>query len=148
IRVSALYHRPQFDEAAIDRLFGHLETLLQGFVKHPEEPVSALPVLTEAEYRQIIHEWNDTAADYPCDRCLHQLFEEQVELVPDGVGVISDGRETTSQELNERANRLAHHLRGLGVGPGVLVGICIERSADMLVGVLGITKAGGAYVPL
>ncbi|HYT87749.1 MAG TPA: amino acid adenylation domain-containing protein [Gemmataceae bacterium] len=129
-------------------MFSHLETLLQGFVKHPNERVSALPVLTEAEYRQIIHEWNDTAAAYPRDRCLHQLFEEQVELVPDTVAVSSDGRETTYQELNERANRLAHHLRGLGVGPGVLAGICIERSADMLVGVLGITKAGGAYVPL
>ncbi|MCC6418844.1 MAG: amino acid adenylation domain-containing protein [Gemmataceae bacterium] len=146
--LKALFHRPRFDDGTIDRMFGHLQTLLEGMIAHPDERVAALPILTAVEHRQIVHEWNATAADYPRDRCIHQLFEAQARRTPDAVAVVHEGRETTYRELNERANRLAHHLRGLGVGPGVLVGICIERSTDMIVGVLGITKAGGAYVPL
>jgi amino acid adenylation domain-containing protein len=146
--LKALYQRPRFDDATIDRLFGHLQTLLQGMLAHPEQRVAALPVLTEAEFQQVVHAWNDTAADFPRDRCLRQLFEDQARKTPEAVAVAFEGWETTYRELNERANRLAHYLRGLGVGPGVLVGVCLERSAEMIVGVLGITKAGGAYVPL
>ena len=93
-------------------------------------------------------EWNDTAADYPQDRCIHQLFEEQVARTPEAVAVVFEDEQLTYGELNARANRLAHHLRGCGVGPEVLVGLCLERSPEMVVGLLGILKAGGAYVPL
>ena len=93
-------------------------------------------------------EWNDTAADYPKDKCIHELFEEQVEKTPDAIAVEFDGQQLTYRELNSRANQLAHHLIGLGVGPEKLVGICVERSIEMVVGLLGILKAGGAYVPL
>ncbi len=104
--------------------------------------------LTEAEYHQLLFEWNDTQADYPKNTCIHQLFEAQVEQAPDAVAVVFEGQKLTYQELNSRANQLAHYLQQLGVGPEVLVGICVERSLEMIVGLLGIVKAGGAYVPL
>ena len=106
------------------------------------------PLLTEAERHQLLVEWNNTATDYPKDQCIHQLFEAQVERTPDAVALIFEQQCLTYRELNQRANRLAHYLRQLGVGPEVLVGICMERSLEMVVGLLGILKAGGAYVPL
>jgi amino acid adenylation domain-containing protein len=110
--------------------------------------VSQIPLLTEAERRQILVEWNQTGRDYPRDKCVHQLFEEQVERTPGAVAVMSGECALTYAELNTRANQLAHHLRSLGVGPDVLVGLCVERSPDMVVGQLGVLKAGGAHVPL
>ena len=107
-----------------------------------------MPILTEAERRQILVEWNDTAADYPKDKCIHQLFEEQVERTPDAIALEFEDKQITYRELNRRANQLAHHLISLGIGPEKLVGICVERSIEMVVGLLGILKAGGAYVPL
>jgi amino acid adenylation domain-containing protein len=104
--------------------------------------------LTEAERHQLLFEWNDTQADYPKDTCIHQLFEAQVERTPDAVAVVFEGQQLTYKQLNCRANQLAHYLQKLGVGPEVLIGICMERSLDMIVGLLGILKAGGAYVPL
>src|SRR5262245_33256789 len=89
-----------------------------------------------------------TRADYPRDRCIHQLFEERVEECPDAVALIAEDQQLTYRELDSRANQLAHYLRGLGVRPGTLVGICMERSAEMIVGLLGTLKAGGVYVPL
>src|SRR4029453_10656490 len=106
-----------------------------------------LPLLTKTERQQLV-EWNDTKTDYPQDRCIHQLFEAQVERTPDAVAVVCEGQQLTYQELNRRTNQLAHHLRELGVGPEVMVAICMERSLETVIGLLGILKAGGAYVPL
>ncbi|HDN27235.1 MAG TPA: non-ribosomal peptide synthetase, partial [Thioploca sp.] len=104
--------------------------------------------LTESQQHQILVEWNTTKADFPRDKCLHQLFEAQVERTPEAVAVVFEDSRLTYQELNQRANQLAHYLKKLGVGPEVLVGIYIERSLEMVVGLLGILKAGGAYLPL
>ncbi|WP_199335631.1 non-ribosomal peptide synthetase [Nostoc sp. FACHB-110] len=142
------YDTSRFDDAVITRLLGHFQTLLEKIVAHPEEQIWQLPMLTQPEQRQLLIEWNDTAVDYPLDKCIHQLFEEQVERTPDAVAVVFDHQQLTYQELNTRANQLANYLQTLGVKPDVMVGICVERSLEMVVGLLGILKAGGAYVPL
>ena len=138
----------RFEVATIDRMLGHLRTLLDGMAAHPEARLSELPLLTEGERRMALTEWNDTRTEYPRDRCIHELFEEQVGLTPEAVAVVFEDERLTYRELNRRANQLALHLQGLGVGPEVLVGICMERSLEVVVGMLGILKAGGAYVPL
>ncbi|MCT7969931.1 amino acid adenylation domain-containing protein [Laspinema sp. D1] len=104
--------------------------------------------LTEAERHKILNEWNNTTTEYPYDRCIHHLFEEQVERTPNAVAVVFEEEQLTYQQLNARANQLAHYLQEIGVKPEVLVGICVERSFEMIVGLLGVLKAGGAYVPL
>ncbi len=142
------YSTDLFDEATIIRMSGHFQTLLEGIVTEPTHSLSNLPILTEFETRQLLVEWNDTAREYPRDKCVHQLFDEQVAKTPDAVAVVFDDKELTYRELNERANQLAHRLKKLGVGAETLVGLCVERSLEMIVGVLGILKAGGAYVPL
>lgn len=142
------YSTDLFEAATIERLVGHFQTLLEGIVAHPEQRLSDLPLLTAAERQQLLVERNTTQVAYPQDMCLHQLFEAQVERTPGAVAVVYKGMRLTYRELNVKANRLAHHLRQLGVGPEVLVGLCMERSLDMVVGLLGILKAGGAYVPL
>ncbi len=142
------YATALFDPGAIARMLGHFQTLLEGIVAEPDRHIAELPLLTEAERHQLLVEWNDTGADYPQDACIHTLFEAQVERTPDAVAVIHDGQEFTYRELNRRANQLAHALRKRGVGPDSLVGICLERSLDLVVGLLGILKAGGAYLPL
>ncbi|MFQ5906231.1 MAG: amino acid adenylation domain-containing protein, partial [bacterium] len=119
-----------------------------GIVADPEQRLSKLPLLTEAERHQLLVEWNDTRTDYPGDSCIHQLFEAQVERTPEKIAVVFEDHQLTYSELNARANQLAHYLRKSGVGPEVLVGICVERSLEMVIGLLGILKAGGAYVPL
>nr|UBH04475.1 NosC [Desmonostoc muscorum CCALA 125] len=142
------YDISRFDDAAIARLLGHFQILLEGIVANPEQQISQLPLLTEVEQHQLLVEWNDTQADYPLDKFLHQLFEEQVERTPDAVAVEFENQQLTYQQLNSRANQLAHYLKSLGVSTDVLVGICVERSIEMIVGLLGILKAGGAYVPI
>jgi amino acid adenylation domain-containing protein len=142
------YNTDVFEPSTIERMIGHFETVMEGIVADPQQPISTLPLLTEAERHQLLVEWNDTAADYPKDSCIHELFEAQVESTPEAIAVQFEGKQLTYRELNSRANQLAHHLRGLGVGPKKLVGICVERSFEMVVGLLGILKAGGAYVPL
>ena len=142
------YNTDLFDAGTIDRMVGHYRTLLEGIVAQPQARVSELPFLTEAEYHRIVLEWNATQTDYPKDRCVHELFETQAARTPDAIAVGFEGRTLSYQELNRRANQVAHHLRNLEVKPGTLVGICMERSQEMLVGLLGILKAGGAYVPL
>ncbi len=137
-----------FDAATIARMGGHFRTLLEGIVVNPDQRLSELSLLTEAERHQLFVEWNGTKSDYPRSKCIHQLFEAQVERTPEVVAVEFEGERLTYRELNRRANQLAHHLRGLGVGPDVLVGVCVERSLEMVVGLLGILKAGGAYLPL
>jgi amino acid adenylation domain-containing protein len=141
------YDSGLIEPATVERMCGNLQVLLRGAAADPDRPLSALPVLTEAERRRVLIDWNDTRADYP-RRCAHELFEEQVERSPDAVALVSGGRRLTYRDLNLRANRLAHQLRARGVGPEILVGIFIERSIEMIVGVLGVLKAGGAYVPL
>jgi amino acid adenylation domain-containing protein len=142
------YSTDLFEQATISRMLGHFQTLLQGIVANPEQRISELPILTEAERRRLLVEWNDTKRDYPKEKCVHELFEEQAERTPNAVAVLFEGGQLTYRELNRRANQLAHHLRRLGVGPETLVGLCVERSPEMVVGLLGILKTGGAYVPL
>ncbi|MEH1767283.1 MAG: amino acid adenylation domain-containing protein [Nostoc sp.] len=141
------YSTDLFESSTIIRMARHLQTLLFGIVANPQQRLSELPLLTEAE-KALLVKWNDTQAEYPKDQCIHQLFEAQVERTPDAVAVVFEDEQLTYCELNARANQLAHYLRSLGVKPEVLVGICVERSLDMIVGLLGILKAGGAYVPL
>jgi amino acid adenylation domain-containing protein len=142
------YNTDLVESSTIERMIGHFEILLEGIVADPEQPISMLPLLRPAERHQLLVEWNDTAADYPKDKCIHELFEAQVEKTPEAIAAQFQGKKLTYRELNSRANQLAHYLEGLGVGPEKLVGICIERSLEMVVGLLGILKGGGAYVPL
>nr|MDZ8007541.1 amino acid adenylation domain-containing protein [Nostoc sp. DedSLP05]MDZ8097380.1 amino acid adenylation domain-containing protein [Nostoc sp. DedSLP01] len=142
------YNTDLFDASTIERMAVHFQTLLEGIVANPEERISQLPLLTQVEQQQLLVEWNDTQVDYPFDKCIHQLFEQQVEKTPQSVAVVFKDQSLSYRELNERANQLAHHLQRLGVGPEVLVGVCVERCVEMVVGLLGILKAGGAYVPL
>ncbi len=130
------------------RMAQHFRMLLAGIVTHPEQQLSDLPLLTGAEQHQLLVEWNDTQSDYPEHLCIHQLFELQVQQQPEAVAVVFEGNALTYGELNRRANALAHNLQASGVGPDVLVGVCMERSIEMVVALLGILKAGGAYVPL
>jgi amino acid adenylation domain-containing protein len=135
-------------------MLGHLRTLLESIAANPAQRLANLAMLTAAERQQLLVEWNNTSIAYPQgtaysqDTCIHQLFEAQVARTPDAVAVVFEEQALTYQELNLRANKLAHHLQALGVGPEVRVGIYVERSLEMVVGLLGIIKAGGAYVPL
>lgn len=142
------YNTDLFDAATIARMLGHFQTLLEGIVADPEQRLADLPLLTEAERQQLLVEWNDTQMDYPQNKCIHQLFEAQVEQTPDAVAVVFASQQLTYQELNARANQLAYYLHSLGVGVESLVGLCLEHSLEMVVGILGVLKVGGAYLPL
>ena len=142
------YNTDLFEKATIERMLGHYETLLEGIVSNPDERLSLLPLLTNAERQQLLVEWNDTTTDYPRSKCVHELFEVQVEKSPNAIAVIFEDEELTYAQLNARANQLAHYLKKHRVRPQDLVGICMERSAGMVVAILGILKAGGTYVPL
>ncbi len=143
------YNTDLFEAATIRRMCGHYATLLEAMAGDPDRRVSMLPLLGDAERRRVLVEWNDTAlADPAKDLCVHQLIERQVGQGPDQVAVVCGRERLTYRELDRRAARLAGELRGLGVGPDVLVGLLVERSVDMVVALLGILKAGGAYVPL
>jgi amino acid adenylation domain-containing protein len=142
------YSTDLFDAATIARMAGHFQTLLEGIVANPMQRISDLPLLTAAEQHQLLVEWNDTFIEYPQDACLHSLIETQAKETPDAVAVVFEDEQLTYRQLNAKANQLAYHLRSLGVGPDVLVGLCVERSLEMVVGLLGVLKAGGAYVPL
>ena len=142
------YNTDLFDAATIERMAKHFVRLLNSIVLNPQQPISQLLMLTEVEQQQLLFEWNNTQADYPLDKCIHQLFEEQVERTPDHIAVVFEDQQLNYRELNARANQLAHYLQKLGVGPDVLVGICVERSLEMIVGILGILKAGGGYLPI
>ncbi len=142
------YNVDLFQQSTIRRAIGHFQTLLEGVVANPAMPMAELPVMTEAERHQVVVEWNDTKVEYPKGQCIHQLFEAQVAQTPEAIAVVFEEEQLTYEELNVRANQLAHYLEGLGVVPETLVGIYVERSIEMVVGLLGILKAGGAYVPL
>ena len=142
------YNTDLFDKQTIARMAGHFQKLLAGIVNNPQQRLTALPLMTKAELDQILVEWNNRKIDYPIDKCIHQLFEEQVENNPNAIAVVFEEQKLTYSELNSKANQLAHYLQKLGVAPETLVGICVERSLEMVVGILAILKAGGAYVPL
>ncbi|MDT7807858.1 MAG: hypothetical protein QOJ70_1671, partial [Acidobacteriota bacterium] len=142
------YNTDLFDGSTITRMMGHFRMLLEGIVENPSCRLSQLPLLTPQHRQQLLLEFNDTCADYERDETIQKLFEAQVAQTPDAVAVEFQEQRLTYAELNARANQLAHHLQGLGVGPETLVGLCVERSMEMVVAVLGILKAGGAYLPL
>ncbi len=148
LTASFVYNTDLFEAATIVRMLGHFQILLEAMVTDPEQRLSGLPLLTDAERQQLLVEWNDTKTDNPRDLCVHQLFEAQAQRTPDAIAVGFEHEQLTYEELNRRSNQLAHYLRTLNVGPEVLVGICIERSLEMVIGLLGILKAGGAYVPV
>ena len=142
------YSTDLFDRSTAERLLEHYRVLLQSVVACPERRVSDIPLLTDGERRQVLTEWNATESDYPRDRCLHQLIEEQAERTPHAIAVRMGEDKISYGLLNERANQLAWGLRKRGAGPGERVGICVERSIPMMVGLLGIMKSGAAYVPI
>ncbi len=142
------YNTDLFDESTIERMASHFQTLLEGIVEQPETPVADLPLLTEHDRRQLLVEFNATDAAYPAGLCLHDLVTQQAKLTPDAIAISCGGQRVSYRELNTRANQIAHYLRKRGAGPDVLVGLCSERNATMLVSMLGILKAGSAYVPL
>jgi amino acid adenylation domain-containing protein len=144
----AEYDVDLFDAATIARLMGHFHLLLEGACADPALPLSALPLLGAGERRALLEEWNATGAAYPEDACIHTLFEAQAARTPEAVALVFEGERVTYAELDARANRLARHLAARGVGPETRVGVALERSVELLVGLLGVLKAGGAYVPL
>jgi amino acid adenylation domain-containing protein len=142
------YRTDLFDGSTIERMAGNFQTLLEGIVADSDKRLSDLPLLTGTERYQLLTEWNTTQFYYPEDQCIHQLFEAQADRTSEAIALTFEDKEISYGELNKRANQLAHYLIELGVGPGTLVGVCLERSLDLIVGLLGILKAGGAYVPL
>jgi amino acid adenylation domain-containing protein len=148
LTLRAAYDGSRFDEASITRMLGHLRTILEAFPVQSSRTLAELPLLSPDERHQLLVEWNDTAAPYAADKTIHELFEQRAQRTPDALALVFGHERISYQELNARANQLAHHLRSLGVGAEVLVGLCLERSMEMVVGLLAILKAGGAYVPL
>ena len=142
------YSTDLFKADTISRLISHFYVLLAGVLENPDIPVSESPLLTENEKNQLLLEWHNAGVYYPKDKCVHELFQERAERDPDAVALIFGNDRFTYGELNSRANQLSHYLRKLGVGPESLAGICLERSLEMVIGILGILKAGAAYVPL
>jgi amino acid adenylation domain-containing protein len=147
LRASWEFSTDLFEAPTIERMARHFERLLEGIVADPDQRIGQLPLLTAAERHQLLVEWNDTKSVYPAC-AVPEVFEGQVERAPEAVALLYEGRQLTYRELNRRANRVAHRLRALGVGPDTLVAVCMERSLDMVIACLGILKAGGAYVPL
>jgi amino acid adenylation domain-containing protein len=150
------YNTDLFSHARMSRMTKHFRALLEGIVADPGQALSELPLLTEPEVRLLLAEWNATTTDYPSKQCVHQLFEAQAADTPDATAVVSapidsghgENKEVTYRELNCRANRLAHHLRTLGAGSEVLIAVYMERSPEMVTGLLAILKAGAAYLPI
>ncbi|HWW01813.1 MAG TPA: amino acid adenylation domain-containing protein [Candidatus Acidoferrum sp.] len=148
LRLEAEYSTDLFTEATMARMLGHFQTLLEGIVANPSQKIGELPLLTVDERRKVLVEWNPVDAKFSGEKCLHRLFEEQTQRTPEAIAIVFEGQRLSYADLNRRANRLANRLRSLGVGPEVMVGLCLDRSVEMIVALLGILKAGGAYVPL
>ena len=150
------YNTDLFEAETIRRMIGHFKALLRGILTEPAQSIAELPLLTDRERAQLVGDWNNTQTNYPRELCIHQLFEEQAGRFADQPALImpavessgGEAQQLTYQQLNARANQVAHHLRRRGVQPGQLVGLCAERSLELIVGLLGILKAGGAYLPL
>lgn len=148
LEVGVEYASDLFDAPSIERLVSHFETLLRGAVAQPRQPVAQLPLLPAAEREQLLVQWNHTQLDYPRDTVIHTLIEQNAQKTPDAPALLFQDQTLTYRQLNERANQLAHHLQTLGVRANTPVALCVERSIEMFVGMVGILKAGGAYVPL
>ncbi|MGB6031939.1 MAG: amino acid adenylation domain-containing protein [Bacteroidota bacterium] len=148
LRGALEYNTDLFDASTIDRLVKHFGLLLEALVADPEQLIASVPLLTEAERHQLIVDWNRTDAEFPCNRSVQELFESQSVKSPEAVAVVFGEERWTYEELDRRSNRFASYLRRSGVGAEVLVGICMERSVEMVVALLGVLKAGGAYLPV
>jgi amino acid adenylation domain-containing protein len=142
------YPQSLFSDTTIASFAKHYQILLEELIANPQRPISQISFLTDAECHQQLVEWNNTPENYPCDKSAHQLFEEQVEQTPEAIALVSEEQQLTYWKLNERANKLAHLLIKWGVGPEVRVGVCMERSSNLIISLLAVLKAGGAYVPL
>ncbi len=142
------YDAQRFSETTIVRMLNHLAVLLEGFVEHENKAIKNLSILTATEQHQLLIDWNQTHGDYPAERCIHELFEAQVEQRPDAIALAFEDQTLSYRDLNIRANQLARYLQKSGLGQEGLVGICMERSMEMIVAMLGVLKAGGAYVPI
>jgi amino acid adenylation domain-containing protein len=147
VDIDFVYNLAYFEAAEIERLQSRFLLILEYVLNHVDESIRTIPLLTEAEQQQLIA-WNQTQTDYPLDKTIVDLFQEQVDKTPSNLAVVFEGQKLTYQELNLKANQLAHYLIEQGVQAETLVGICVERSIEMVIGLLGILKAGGAYVPL
>jgi amino acid adenylation domain-containing protein len=147
LRASLEYNTDLFEPATVAQMARQFRVLLEGLVANPAQSISSLPLLSGEDQRQVLVEWNDTARAYP-RQCIHELFEQQAVQTPDHVAVVFNDDEVSYRELNEQANQLAHYLQRLGLGPETVVGICLERSLEMIVALLGVLKAGAAYLPL
>jgi amino acid adenylation domain-containing protein/non-ribosomal peptide synthase protein (TIGR01720 family) len=145
---SLIYNKDIFEDDTITRMLGHFNLLLESIISNPKQRISAIPILPQSERRRLLEVWGGARSQYPGRSCIHHLFEEQAERWPDRIVVTFEKGSLTYRELNARANQLAHYLKRLGVKSGSLVGICVERSLEMIVGLLGILKSGAAYVPL
>src|SRR5262249_36488144 len=148
LMASLQYNTDLFDASTIARIGQIYRNTLESIIADPSRPIYELQILNEDDYRQILVDWNSTEVDYGRGMCLHRLFELQAESFPDDVAVIFEGQKLTNRELDRRANQVASRLRKMGVGSDVPVGICLERSLEMVIGLLAILKAGGAYVPI
>src|SRR6185437_2091709 len=148
LTVRVTYSKGSYERGAIERMMGHFSRLLGAIVENPEGRLSQLEMLAEAERQQLLLQWNRTEKEYPRERCIHELFAQQARRTPQAVAVTCEGEQLSYAQLDECAERLARRLVSLGVGPEVIVGLCVERGVQMVVGLLGILKAGGAYLPL
>ncbi|MBG9685644.1 hypothetical protein ABD97_10640, partial [Bacillus mycoides] len=148
LRAGFEYNTDLFDDETISRMWQHYITLLESVVNNPEQSISQLPMLTMEEKKQALLNWNNTNVEYPRERCIQDLFEEQVRQNPDAIALRYLEQSMTYSQLNQQANQLAHYLKKQGVTPQTMVGLCVERSMDMIIGILGILKVGGIYVPL
>ncbi len=147
-QVNWRYNPDLFAADAIVAMAEHFQNLLESILTNPDQSILQLSLLTKSEHHHLLVEWNQTKTEFPEDKCIHHLIEQQVELTPNAIAVVCGNQQLTYQQLNQRANRIAHHLQGLGSDSGMLVGLYMERSVEMIVGLLGILKAGGAYLPL
>lgn len=148
LSITVEYSTELFDHSSISRLLRHFEVLLEAAVETPRRALASLPLLTDAETHSVLTEWNDTETAYPRDESVVELFEKEVEQNPDAIALVYVDQQLTYRELNTRAGQLAGHLHALGAGPEIRVGLCVERSLEMMIGMIGILKAGGVYVPL
>ncbi len=148
IMLRLIYQTDVYGPQTITRMLGHWKRLLESMVAHPDQTLGELPMVTQDEQRQLVDGWNQTGSEYPRDACIHHLFEEHAAATPDAIAVELGEERLTYGELNGRANRLAHHLKRMGVGPEVVVGLCLDRSTDLTVALLAILKADGAYLSL
>jgi len=146
--LGVMYQQPRLDPPTVQRMLRHFRTILEMILQDPNRALGTLPMLPDEERRQVTVEFNRTQGDYPQGRCIHTLFEEQVEKTPEHIAVVFGKQQLTYRELNRKANQLAHYLRARGIGPEVLAGLSAERSLEVIIGLLGVLKAGGGYLPL